>query len=155
MTLEPEWTPLLRKIPFLAEFSEEERALLFPTLQRIKLETGDRLFQQGEPGDALHLLISGEISLVQHRDGKEHVLATFSRRGDLLGEWALLGGEMRPGTATALQPTILLTLKRVDFERVLQQHPPLAIAVARSLARRLMESAHPIAKARAREKYSL
>ena len=149
MTLEPEWTPLLRKIPFLAEFSEEERALLFPITQRIKLEIGQHLFQQGETGDALHLLISGEISVVQDRDGKKHALATLSRRGDLLGEWALLGGEMRPGTATALQPTILIALKRVDFERVLQQHPPLAIAVARSLARRLMESAHPIAKARA------
>lgn len=148
MTIEPEWTPLLRKIPIFAEFSEEERALLHPAFRQIFLKPGDRLFLQGELGNALHMMVSGEITMVQERGGKEHILATLSRRGDLMGEMALLGGEARPGTATALQPTTLIEIQRVDFERTLQQHPSLAIAVARSLTRRLMETSHPTAKAR-------
>jgi CRP-like cAMP-binding protein len=148
MTKEMEWTPLLRKIPFLADFSEEERALLYPYFHLVTLNPGDRLFQQGEMGNGLHVLISGEIQVVREQSGKEHILATLSRRGDLLGEMALLGGEQRPGTATALQPTVMVEMKRMDFERALQQRPSLAIAVARALTRRLMQVVHPPAHVR-------
>ena len=144
-----EWTPLLRKIPFLADFNEEERALLLPCVNPIELKTGECLFRQGEAGKALHLLVSGEISVVQERNGTKQVLATLSRRGDLVGEMALLGGEPRPGTATALLPTVLLEIKRGDFEKALQQHPLLSMAMARSVTRRWMEVAHPPAKVRA------
>lgn len=148
MTNEMEWTPLLRKIPFLADFSEEERALLYPYFHLVTLNPGDRLFQQGEMGNGLHVLISGEIQVVREQSGKEHILATLSRRGDLLGEMALLGGEQRPGTANALQPTVMVEMKRMDFERALQQRPSLAIAVARALTRRLMQVVHPPAHVR-------
>lgn len=149
MPIDLEWTPLLRKIPILAGFSEAERALLHPHFNRTTLAPGECLFRQGEEGTALHLMISGEIRVVQERAGKDHILATLSRRGDILGEMALLGGEPRPGTATALQPTVLMEIKRSDFESALQQHPSLAIAVARALTRRLMQVVHPPAHVRA------
>jgi NTE family protein len=148
MTNEHEWTSLLRKIPLLGEFSPEERAIVDPLFHTITLAAGEHLFRQGEEGNALHLLISGSISVVQERDGKEHIVATLSRRGDLLGEMALLGGEPRPGTATALQPTSLIQIKRTDFEAALHNHPPLAMAVARALTRRLVATTHPTTKAR-------
>jgi hypothetical protein len=81
--------------------------------------------------------------------GKEHILATLSRRGDLLGEMALLGGEQRPGTATALQPTVMVEMKRMDFERALQQRPvPGHRGRARSHATPLMQVVHPPAHVR-------
>lgn len=143
-----EWTSLFRKIPFFAEFSEDERAVLFPSFHRIELKTGECLFRQGEEGTALHLLISGEIQVIRDVNEKGHILATLSRRGDLLGEMALLGGETRPGTATALQPSTLMEIKRTDFEKALKEHPSLAIAVLRALTPRLLALSHPASKAR-------
>ena len=139
---------MLRKIPFLADLGEEERALVLPFVHEIHLETGERLFQQGEVGQGLHLLVSGEIQIIHSQDGKERILSTLSRRGDLLGEMALLGEEKRAGTAIALQPTTLLEIKRSDFERAIQQHAPLGLAVARSLTRRLIQTVHPPAAQR-------
>lgn len=141
--LEPDWASLIRRIPFFGDIREELRSFLFASFHSRTLQQGDVLFRQGEEGNALHLLISGQVQVVENRAGKEHILTTLGRRGDLIGEMALLGGEPRPGTAIALQPSVVLELLRKEFEDTLEKHPPLALAVSRSLAQRLVQSTLP------------
>lgn len=143
-----QWAPLLRKLSFFSEKDDASRAIVEPYFHSKTIQKGEILFRQGEEGNALHILISGHIQVVENRAGKDVILSTLGRRGDLIGEMALLGGEARPGTATALQPTTIIEIQRSDFERALQQHPPLAIAVARGLTRRLMATARPTAQTR-------
>ncbi|MBK8575514.1 MAG: patatin-like phospholipase family protein [Elusimicrobia bacterium] len=127
------------KIPLFTGLTDEDRALVYSLFHEKHLTTGEILFHQGDPGTALHLLMSGQVKTVQEQNGKTHILATLGRRGDVLGEMALLGGEPRPGTATAVEPTVLLELNRSDFEAALGRSPSLAIALSRHLTFRLMQ----------------
>lgn len=131
-------------IPFFSDLRDNERAAVRAILKERAVPAGDILFRQGDPGDALHVLISGQVKVVQQLDGKEHTLSTLGRRGDVMGELALLGGEPRAGTAVVVHPAMLLELTRTDFDALLVHHPRLALAVSRHLARRLIETTqHP------------
>lgn len=133
---------MLRKIPLLAQFREEDMARLHPIFHSITLKPGETLFRQGDEGGALHVLLSGQIEVVQRLEGRDRLIATLGRRGDLVGEMALLGGENRPGTASAVRPSELLELRREEFEAVLRKNPTLALAVTRYLSQRLMQAVH-------------
>src|SRR2546428_14040923 len=81
------------------------------------------LFHQGDPGDALFVIISGAIKIVLPSDeGDEAIIATL-REGDFLGELALLDEAPRSATAIALDPTETVVLSRDRFQELIAQEP--------------------------------
>lgn len=132
---------VLRKVSFFSQFREEELAPLRGLFKTVTLAANETLFRQGDPGDGLYILLSGQIHLVQRWEGRERRIALLGRRGDVLGEMALLASEPRPAQAIAVQPSVLLALKTADFEEVLRRFPALALPLARFLAGRLMQAA--------------
>jgi NTE family protein len=139
--MKPEdWMPVLKKVSFFSQFRERELALLRPKFRTLSLAAGETLFRQGDPGDSFHILLTGQIHLIQHQDGRERILAILGRRGDALGEMSLLAGEPRPATASVAQAAELLVLTREDFESILQRAPSLGLAVTRVLSTRLLQA---------------
>jgi len=134
---------ILQKVPFFSQFREDEMVLLRQNFQEVTLQPNETLFHQGDAGDALYVLLSGQLHLVQTQEGRERVLAILGRRGDSLGETALLTSEIRPATAVAVQPTRLLSLRSEDFNAALRQTPTLALAVTRFLSGRLAQAIRP------------
>jgi putative ABC transport system ATP-binding protein len=79
------------------------------------LGAGDFLFEQGDSGDRVYVVESGEIELVQQRvDGTEDLLAV-ARPGDYFGELAALFGLRRSATARARVDTTVTGLSMRDF----------------------------------------
>jgi CRP-like cAMP-binding protein len=68
--------------------------------------------------------------------GKEVILG-FIGPGELLGEVAALDGEPRSATAEAVDPVRAVVVPRAAFERFVASRPDAALALLRSLARRL------------------
>jgi len=103
----------------------------------VRLRRGDTLFRSGEPADALHLVISGRLrALTEGVGGEERVLGEI-RRGDSIGEMALLSGEPRSATVRAVRDSVLLRFGREAFDRLLAEHPQLLRQLTRVLASRL------------------
>ncbi len=134
---------ILQKVPFFSQFREDEVALLRPLLREVTLQPNDVLFRQGDAGNALYVLLGGQVHLTQTLDGRDRVLAILGRRGDALGEMALLTSETRPATAMAVQPSRLLALNTEDFNTALRSTPTLALAVTRFLSGRLAQAIRP------------
>jgi NTE family protein len=146
---------ILQKVPFFSHFREDEVALLRPHFREVSLRPDEVLFHQGDAGDALYVLLGGQVHLVQTQDGRDRVLAILGRRGDALGEMALLTSEARPATAVAVQPARLLVLKTEDFNAALRTTPTLALAVTRFLSGRLAQAIRPPAVPNAAKVYTL
>lgn len=146
---------ILQKVPFFSQFREDEVALLRPHFREVSLRPNEVLFHQGDAGDALYVLLGGQVHLVQTQDGRDRVLAILGRRGDALGEMALLTSEARPATAVAVQPARLLALKTEDFNAALRTTPTLALAVTRFLSGRLAQAIRPPAVPNAAKVYTL
>ena len=96
---------------------------------------GDTVLRQGEPGDALHLVVAGQFAVEQERpDGTRHRLAVLGP-GDLFGELALIDGEPRSATVQALADGTTRALQRADFLAILRQHPDVSLGVMARLCR--------------------
>ncbi len=92
-------------------------------LESVTLQSGEILCRQGEPGDALFLIIDGRLRVTVRDDGgDEHVIAELGR-GDAVGELAVLGGERRAATVVAVRDTNLARLSRASFERHSTRYP--------------------------------
>ncbi len=116
----------LAKVPLFASLPPEEVRSLADQVNRVRCDAGTPVIRTGEPGAELYLVESGRLEV--SRGGAS--LAVLGP-GDMVGEMALLTGETRTADVTALEPAILLTLRKEAFDRLLAANPRLREAVER------------------------
>jgi CRP/FNR family cyclic AMP-dependent transcriptional regulator len=124
----------LGRCRLFAGMSEESLQAISGTLRSRRFRRGEVLFHEGDPGDALFIVTSGAVKVVvPSEEGEEAILATL-RRGDFLGELALLDGAPRSASAIALEPTEVLTLPRSQFRTLVASQPAIRDALLAALA---------------------
>jgi CRP/FNR family transcriptional regulator, cyclic AMP receptor protein len=101
-----------------------------------KFEPGEVIFSEGDKGDKMYVIRSGEIEV--ERDGK--IVETLSG-GGIFGEMALIDGSPRAATARAKTACEVAPITEKTFLFLVHETPFFAIAVMRSLADRLRRSA--------------
>lgn len=87
---------------------------------------GTVLLQEGEEGDHLILLLSGQV-IVRKTDigGTVHSLAMVGP-GSILGEMSLIDGERRFASCVAAEPTRFVVMSKSDLDEIVALHPRLA-----------------------------
>jgi signal transduction histidine kinase len=89
----------------------------------LRFDSGDVIFEEGEPGDCLYLVIEGSIRISKMgRGGKQETLG-FISPGNFFGEMALIDGQPRSAQAAAAEPTVLGKLDSASFDRILENAP--------------------------------
>ncbi|MBM3564814.1 MAG: cyclic nucleotide-binding domain-containing protein [Alphaproteobacteria bacterium] len=83
-------------------------------LPRRDLAIGEILFRQGDPGDEAYLVVSGEIDIFVGNEDKERIISTV-RRGDIIGEMAVLTHQPRQATARAKTKATLIAVPAEAF----------------------------------------
>ncbi|HEY7187299.1 MAG TPA: cyclic nucleotide-binding and patatin-like phospholipase domain-containing protein, partial [Vicinamibacterales bacterium] len=113
----------LASIPLLHDASPAALNILAEHLDTISLSAGDVLFRQGEPVDALYIVVSGHL-LVETTlpAGSPGPLATLGC-GDCVGEIALLFGTPRTATVFATSDARLLKITAPVLERFFEVEP--------------------------------
>ncbi len=80
-------------------------------------KTAAVIFAQGEPGTTVMFIKKGTVKLsVVSSSGKEAVVALL-KSGDFVGEGCLAGQSRRMATATALTPTTMLILDKLEMTK--------------------------------------
>ena len=130
----------LRRIKMLADLSDMQLAHLVEFVEPVDILRFKVLFQQGDPGDAMYMVLGGELRARLVVDGKETILATFTP-GDFFGDMALFDHGTRSADLVANVDSLLLKLSAASFERLVKEAPALATpflqAAARTLAARI------------------
>ncbi len=102
------------------------------------LSPGQRLFTQGDAGDAAYIIEEGSIEVFAEVNGEEIAITTMSR-GEVLGELALLDGSPRSASARACEETKLLALGKAEFDFLRRNLRPAAYQVIRAISQTLCE----------------
>jgi CRP/FNR family transcriptional regulator len=102
-----------------------------------RLGPGEALFEEGEPCRGLLIVAEGRVEIRQiSLRGREQVFHTEGP-GAALGEGPLFDGGGYIASAVALAPTRVLFLTRAEVLHLCQRRPAVALAILRTLARRV------------------
>lgn len=109
--------------------SETLRESLARLARPVSLADGEYLFHQGDPGDALFVIRTGQIEVsVLSGDGRKLTLNTMGA-GEVFGEIALLDQGPRTATVMALGPAELTCVTRADVMAEVRANPDLGIEI--------------------------
>jgi len=98
--------------------------------------SGTVLFEEGQPGDDMYIVIDGEIELRRQVGESERVLAVLPA-GEFFGEMAILNRRPRSATAVVRSDARLFVIDGTTFEAMLRARPEIALRIIRSLSARL------------------
>lgn len=140
----------LASVPMFAAVAAEADAAATPldagpwadlatSAEPLRVRAGEWLFHQGDPGDALYVVLTGRLEAVLERPTPERVVRVVGR-GQAVGELALLTEEPRSLGVRARRDSELLRVGQQAFDAVLNDRPEFAIALARVLGRQLRET---------------
>jgi signal transduction histidine kinase len=124
------------QVPLFAGLSPEELARVGDVATEVALEPGTVLMAEGDPGDALYLVLDGELAITKRSDTGERALATVGP-GAIQGEIAVLGGGVRRATVRALKPSRVLRVGRDDLFDVIADEPGIVRSLVQTVAGRL------------------
>lgn len=103
-------------------------------------KAGDIIFEQGDKGDSIVLLLKGEVGVyVLDGSGDEHHIATIEEN-HFFGEMAIIDDSDRMATVRAISDCLLGTIFSDDFWAYFHKHPILATNVLRGINQRLRET---------------
>jgi predicted acylesterase/phospholipase RssA/CRP-like cAMP-binding protein len=116
---------------------DEATRLLAEDLDWVSLSAGDALFRQGDPSDAVYVVVGGRLRVFDEPPGAPARLLNEVGRGEMIGEMGVITGEPRSATVRAARDAELVRLPQSSFDRLLEQHPRAMMTIARALIMRL------------------
>jgi CRP/FNR family transcriptional regulator, cyclic AMP receptor protein len=117
--------------------TDDARQLILTSALPINLKKGQRLFERGDPGGAMYVVVDGriEISIVSATGRK--VSLNMITPGHCFGEVNMIDNQDRTASAVALEPTSLQPIGRNTFFAAARLCPELAITIAEILCERV------------------
>jgi CRP/FNR family transcriptional regulator, cyclic AMP receptor protein len=125
--------PLLARSPLFAGLPRRLLARLGTRFLEKGYNSGEIVFQEGDPGRALFVVVEGTVEITQATAKGEHVLRTLGP-GDAFGEIALIDNFPRSATARAATLARLLILYKSDFDALMDGDAQITNVVMRNLA---------------------
>ncbi len=101
-------------------------------------DDGKVIIRQGEAGDCMYEIQSGEVEVIQEKSGKEICLAVLGK-GDFFGEMAIFEHDVRSATVRALGEVRALTIDKRTFLRRITEDPSLAFRIVERMSHRIRE----------------
>jgi len=101
-------------------------------------QIGEDIVKQGEKGDCMYIIQSGQVEVLKEIDGITVRLAV-RKEGEFFGEMALFEQEVRMATVRALGTARILTIDKKNFLRRIHQDPSLAYHLIKKMSARIRQ----------------
>lgn len=136
----------LKEVPFFQGMTVDQLRVLANVCEEEYFEEDARIFNQGDSGGALYVVVSGRVALEQ-----EKRKGSFARLGTVeahsyFGEMNLFDDSPRSSAAVAVQDTLTLRLRREPLIALARQYPDLSLELINVLSQRLREANSRIAE---------
>jgi CRP-like cAMP-binding protein len=136
----PELRELLRTVDFLAPLDDETLADLVARAGTVRHAAGDRIVSELETGADVFVITRGQAEVcVEPRRGERRTLRTLEA-GGAFGEMSSITGGLRSASVIARTDVELLVIRDADFDRLRERRPEVAVALLRTLSKRLADA---------------
>jgi type IV pilus assembly protein PilB len=139
MVTEPRIQTLLASVDLFHGLADSHLDDIAALAKRQQWEPGRIVIRQGDPSDSLFLVESGTFEIFYWDDLLRIERPVNSlRRGDLFGEMGVLSGEPRSASIRCRDAGATISLAKADFLEFLNEHSRAAVALAKTLAQRVI-----------------
>lgn len=125
---------LLDGLDFVSDFAYPELEMLAKFVSHHEMAKGVIIFEEGDPGDFMLIVVQGRISIFKGGENGRQLLSSETR-GRIIGEMALIDQERRSATCVAETDCELLILTHHNLQCMAKEHPAAAYHFMHSLAR--------------------
>jgi signal transduction histidine kinase len=126
----------VRQVPLFADLTAKEIGELVRSSQLLFAAAGERIIEEGAPGDSMFIVLDGELEVTK-REGNRDILLATRRPGEFLGEMSLLEQVPRSASVRAVRQSTLLSIGPEAFSALLRHRPAAATTLLRTVAGRL------------------
>ncbi len=120
------------EVTFLTKLPMEVMRRLYKIARSSDHEAGEVLVRPGETVDSLHVVVDGEVEVIELEGEKQ---GDARRAGDCFGEISFLTGSPATITARARTAVRIASVPKPGFGDLLMDHPELSYHLTRVLAR--------------------
>lgn len=142
---------LLKKVHCFADLDKEALLTVQEVVQLATYEAGEHVCTEGEIGDKMFIIESGEVAVLKGVGDGDPVEVTVLGRGDIAGEMGLFGQKTRSATLQARSECKLWTLDYDAFEDLLEKHGTIAKGLLSYVSAHLVRETSMVAKLMARD----
>jgi NTE family protein len=130
-------TPLyiLRGIPLFKNLDDNDLKLIAGKLHQESYAKGDFVFKEGDVGDTMYLVESGQVVVTQGDTGEA---IAYLGPGSFVGEISLLLAQPRTASLKVVIDAELSALRKQEFEELLNTRPAIGLEMMRELSQRLV-----------------
>lgn len=130
---------VLQEIPLFVDLTGEEKRFIGERSSFVEYKKGEVVYRQNAAADAFYCVILGRVVIYTTDDAGSDGILEYLHRGKYFGIISLLTKTSHSVSAKAVNDTVLLVIKKDDFDSVLDRIPRLAIDLSRTLSRRLKD----------------
>jgi len=131
----------LRTIDLFRPLSDEELRLAASHFRQLHYAQGERIIEEGAPGDSFFVIDRGEVEVRKTLAGQVRPLARLME-GQFFGEMALLTGANRAATVSAATDVDVFTIDKSGFQHVIASNPAIAVDISTILSERRQALSH-------------
>jgi hypothetical protein len=136
---------LLRRIGLFSGIEERQLVSFLPYMEVVSLPPQAPVFKEGEHGDAMFMVLKGEVRARVVVSGRESTLSTMGV-GECFGEVAVIDEGPRSADVISTQPSVLLKFSAAGLNRLCQEAPALAAPLLRALSKTITTRVRKLTK---------
>ncbi|MDX1912563.1 MAG: cyclic nucleotide-binding and patatin-like phospholipase domain-containing protein [Saprospiraceae bacterium] len=118
------------------ELTDAQLNQVFSVAQILHFETGQFVFQQGDTDNALYIVLSGRLRVVQQTETGTHILGDVAA-GEPVGEFALFTNDPRTASVVAIRGSLVLQIDEADYRTIVAENPQFAYKLPQFVINRM------------------
>ncbi len=142
---------ILKGVPLFAKMEPAKLKLLAFTGERMTFASGQEVCHQGDPGDAMYVILGGVADILIDTEKGQIRVAELKKNG-FFGETAILCDVPRNATVKASESLLTLKISKEMFYRLVSEFPTMAVEMMRELAHRVEDTNQKLREAMAANK---
>jgi CRP-like cAMP-binding protein len=128
---------LLKGIELFESLSVGELAAIGSVVEEVDYPAGEIIIKEGDAGDTLFLMISGEVSVSKDMGGINEIEIDRMTDGEYFGEMALFEDTTRSVSIRTEKPSAFMVLHKQEFKEIVREYPQIALEICKVLSSRI------------------
>lgn len=135
---------VLKKVGFFDTLTDNELKEILALAKQEDFREGDIIFNEGDGGDKLYVIIAGAVRISKHIPGIGEEALSVLRTGDYFGEMALIENITRTADAKAHEGSSVISISKEDLQSLMEQNREMGYKIltkfVETLSRHLRET---------------